>query len=105
MKGLRVCVEWQRIGAWYQDQINNVKYDDKGFLGFKGISYVNLRLGYERNGFEIFTNVLNLTDELFANAATRGNLPTDRTTYTPSAPRTFVLGIQYTFTGNNESTQ
>jgi len=76
--------------------VNKTKYDDAGFLGLKGISYLNLRAGYEWRGLEIFTNVLNLTDELYAHTATRGNGSKDRTTFTPAAPRTFVMGMQYT---------
>lgn len=101
--GFRVSLEWQRIASWYQDQTNHVKYDEKGFLGLKGVSYLNLRAAYERNGFEVFTNVLNLTNELYANAATRGNGKADRTNYTPAAPRTLVLGVQYTFTAKPKS--
>jgi outer membrane receptor protein involved in Fe transport len=103
IKGFRISMEWQRIGTWYQNQINTVKYDDKGFLGLKGISYLNLRVGYRWKSFEVFTNVMNITNELYANAATRGNSSNDRTTYTPAAPRTFVFGLQYTFTGKTES--
>jgi iron complex outermembrane recepter protein len=98
-KGFRISLEWQRIASWCQNQVNTVKYDDKGFLGLRGISYLNLRCGYVIKGFEIFANITNLTDELYANAATRGNSSGDRTTFTPAAPRTFVLGTQYTFTG------
>jgi iron complex outermembrane receptor protein len=98
-KGLRLSVEWQHIGSWYQDQANKIKYKDKGFLGLKGVTYLNLRAGYSLKGIEVFTNIMNLTDELYANAATRGNASTDRTTFTPAAPRTFVLGIQYNFNG------
>ncbi len=94
INGFRISIEWQRIGAWYQNQVNSVRYDDRGFLGFRGISYLNLRAGYQWKGVEIFSNVMNLTDELYANSATRGNSTTDRTTYTPAAPRTFVFGIQ-----------
>jgi iron complex outermembrane receptor protein len=100
-KGFRIALEWQRIGSWYQDQVNHVKYDDKGFLGLRGASYLNLRTGYQWKGFEIFSNITNLTNELYANAATRGNGVSDRTTFTPAAPRTFVFGVQYTFTGKN----
>lgn len=96
INGLRLSLEWQRIGSWYQDQVNNVKYEDKGFLGLRGVSYLNLRAGYTIRGLEIFSNVMNLTDELYANAATRSNASNARTTFTPAAPRTFVLGIQYT---------
>jgi iron complex outermembrane recepter protein len=99
LKGFRISLEWQRIASWYQNQVNTVKYDDKGFLGLRGVSYLNLRCGYAIRGFEIFTNIANLTDELYANAATRGNSASDRTTFTPAAPRTFVLGVQYTFNG------
>jgi iron complex outermembrane receptor protein len=102
-KGLRVSLEWQRIGSWYQDQVNKVNYEDKGFLGLKGISYLNLRAGYALKGFELFTNVMNLTNELYANAASRGNSSSDRTSFTPGAPRTFVLGIQYNFIAKKQS--
>lgn len=99
LKGFRLSLEWQRVSSWYQDQISKVKYEDKGFLGFKGISYLNLRTGYTWKGIEVFVNIMNLTDELYANSATRGNAMTDRTTFTPAAPRTFMAGIQYNFTG------
>ncbi|HEY0656214.1 MAG TPA: TonB-dependent receptor [Chryseosolibacter sp.] len=101
VKGFRIALEWQRIGSWYQDQVNRVKYEDKGFLGLKGASYLNLRTGYQLRGIEVFTNILNLTNELYANSASRGNGVNDRTTFTPAAPRTFVFGVQYTFTGKN----
>lgn len=101
LKGFRISLEWQRISTWYQDQINRIKYDDEGFLSFKGVSYINFRMGYAWRGLEIFTNVMNATNERYANAAGRGNLITDKSTYTPAAPRTFVLGIQYNFTRKN----
>lgn len=97
VKGLRLSLEWQRIGSWYQDQVNNVKYEDRGFLGLKGISYLNLRAGFNWKKIDVFTNIMNLTNELYANAATRSNGQSDRTTFTPAAPRTFTLGIQYNF--------
>jgi iron complex outermembrane recepter protein len=97
--GLRVSVEWQRIGTWYEDQLNNFKYNDAGFLGLRGVSYLNFRSGYSWKRMEVFCNILNLTNELYANSATRGNAPTDRATFTPGAPRTFVIGVQYNFTG------
>jgi iron complex outermembrane recepter protein len=97
LKNFRASIEWQRIGSWYQDQVNNVKYDDSGFLGLKGVSYLNFRAGYSWKGIEVFTNIMNLTNELYANSASRGNSVNDRTTFTPAAPRTIVVGIQYNF--------
>ncbi|MEZ0487772.1 TonB-dependent receptor [Fibrella aquatica] len=91
LKGFRSSVEWQHVAGWYQNQINTVRYG--------GYDFANVRLGYEWKGIELYTNVLNVTDALFASNATRGNNATDRTTFTPAAPRTFVLGLQYSFSG------
>ena len=102
IKGFRIALEWQRISPWYEDQVNNSKYDDPGFLGLKGVSYLNLRAGYNWKGLELFSNIMNLTNELYAHSATRGNATTDRTAYTPAAPRTFVFGVQYTFTAKSK---
>ncbi|WP_303309832.1 TonB-dependent receptor [Hymenobacter sp. BT730] len=102
LKGLRVAGEYQRISSWYQDQINHVKYEDEGLFGARGVSVLNLRTGYSwHETLEVFVNVLNVTDERYATAATRGNNKTDRATYTPGAPRTFATGIQYNFTGQH----
>lgn len=98
-KGLRLGAEWQAIGSWYQNQVNSVKYDDRGAFNFKGVSVLNFRSGYQFRSFEIFVNILNASNELYASAATRGNSVSDRTSFTPSAPRTFSTGIQYDFTG------
>lgn len=100
LSGFRVAAEYQRISSWYQDQVNRVRYDDPGLFGARGVSVLNLRAGYSwHQTLELFVNVLNATNELYANAATRGNAPTDRTTYTPAAPRTVSVGVQYNFVG------
>lgn len=102
IKGLRVGIEWQHMSSWYQDQVNNVKYDDRGVFGVKGISVLNVRVGYQWKGVEVFCNIMNITNELYAFNATRGNTSSSRTTYTPAPPRTFVFGIQYNFTKKNK---
>ena len=91
LPNFRTSLEWQYISGWYQNQINTVRYE--------GYNLLNFRFGYKWKGIEVYTNVMNLTDELFANSAGRGNNPTDRTTFNPGAPRTFVFGIQYNFVG------
>lgn len=101
LKGLRLALEWQRIGSWYQDQVNRIKYNDKGFLGFRGISCLHFRAGYSWKGVEVFANVMNVTNELYANSATRGNTNSDRTSFTAAAPRTVVMGVQYNFNGKS----
>lgn len=90
-KNFHSSIEWQHVASYYQNQINTVKYE--------GYDILNFRVGYNWKGVEVFSNILNLTDALYATNATRGNNATDRTTYTAAAPRTFVFGLQYTFTG------
>ena len=91
LKNFRTSIEWQYLSGWFQNQINTVRY--------KGYNLLNFRIGYKWKGFEVYSNIMNLTDELYANSASRGNNLTDRTTFNPGAPRTFVFGIQYNFTG------
>lgn len=93
VKNLRTSVEWQHVGSYYQNQINTVRYE--------AYNVINYRIGYQWKGVEVYSNVLNVADALYSANATRGNNATDRTTYTPAAPRTFVFGIQYNFTGKN----
>jgi iron complex outermembrane recepter protein len=91
LKNFRTSLEWQHVSGWYQNQINTVRYP--------GYDLLNLRAGYQWRGIELFGNLLNLTDVLYATNATRGNNITDRTTFTPAAPRTLVVGLQYNFAG------
>ncbi|UTA69047.1 TonB-dependent receptor [Emticicia sp. 21SJ11W-3] len=91
LKGFRTSVEWQHVSKWYQNQINTISYD--------GYNLVNFRAGYQWKGIEVYTNIMNLADALYATNSTRGNAATDRTTFTAAAPRTFVMGIQYNFVG------
>jgi iron complex outermembrane receptor protein len=83
----RTSLEWQSVGNYYQDQINTVKY--------AGYDIFNFRMGYEWKGIEIYGNVINLTDKLYAYNVSRGNTTSSQPNYTAAAPRTFMIGIQY----------
>ena len=85
----RTSVECQYVSSYFQDQINTVKYD--GYAIFNG------RIGYQWKGFELYGNVMNLTDKLYAYNVTKANLSTSQPTYTAAAPRTFLVGLQYNF--------
>ena len=85
-KGMRIALEWQKIGPWFQDQVNKVTYE--------GMSVFNLRIGYNYRAYQFFMNMLNVGDSLYATAATRGNNASDKSIYTPAAPRTVVAGVQ-----------
>jgi outer membrane receptor protein involved in Fe transport len=91
-KNFRSSIEWQFVSGWYQNQINTVKYE--------GYDLFNFRAGYQFKRVELYTNIMNITDALFANSASRGNNLTDRSTFNAGAPRTFVFGIQYNFSGS-----
>ncbi len=93
-KNFRTSIEWQYLSSWYQNQINTIKYE--------GYHLLNYRTGYKWKSIELYANIMNITDELFANSVTRGNNLTDRSTFNPGAPRTYVMGIQYNFTGKNK---
>jgi outer membrane receptor protein involved in Fe transport len=87
LPNFRTSLEYQLVGSYFQDQINTVKYG--------GYSIFNARFGYKWKSIELFTNVLNLTDKLYAYNVTRANTTTSQPTYTAAAPRTFLFGIQY----------
>lgn len=87
LPNFRTSIEWQYVSNYYQDQINTVKYE--------GYNFFNARVGYTYKGIEFYTNILNLTDKLYAFNVTKGNNATDKAAYTVAAPRTFMFGIQY----------
>jgi iron complex outermembrane receptor protein len=93
LPNFRLAAEWQHLSDYYQNQINTVKY--------KGYHLVNCRVGYQWRGIEVYANVMNATDALYATNATRGNNASDRTTFTAAAPRTYVFGLQYNFVGKH----
>jgi outer membrane receptor protein involved in Fe transport len=64
---------------------------------YEGYTIFNSRLGYTWKNFEVFTNILNATDKLYAYNVTRANTVNSPATYTVAAPRTFMFGIQYNF--------
>lgn len=87
LPNFRIAAEMQYLSSFYQDQINTVKYD--GYQVFNG------RVGYKIKGVEAYLNVMNFTDKLYAYNVTRANISSQQPSYTPSAPRTFVFGLQY----------
>ena len=77
------------MGSYYQDQINTIKYASYDMFNF--------RAGYEWKGIEIYGNIINITDKLYAYNVSKGNLSTSQPNYIASAPRTFLVGLQYNF--------
>lgn len=94
LKGFRIHAEWQRIGSYFIDNENQYEYNDKSLFGMRGVSVLNLRAGYQYKWVEVFANLMNVTNELYAHNASRGAFGT---TYTPAAPRLLNMGIQFQF--------
>ena len=89
--GARVGLEYQRIGSYYTNTANTQTY--------AGYNLLNLRLGYRLpqpavRGLEVWANVINLSNALYATLVTANQYGT---TYTAAAPRTLTLGVGYTF--------
>ncbi|HEY8401685.1 MAG TPA: TonB-dependent receptor [Cytophagaceae bacterium] len=92
----RISMEYQRISSYYKDYDNKFLYEDKGLFGLKGISILNLRTGYSYKDIEVFLNVMNITNELYATIVSRSNFGDN---YTPAAPRLYAFGIMYHING------
>ena len=68
------------------DQLNTKTY--------KGYDVFNLRLGYERKSFEVWTNIMNISNELYATVA---RATAWGQTYSLGNPRSFNVGLSYKF--------
>ena len=90
--GARVGLEYQRIGSYFTNTANTKTY--------AGYNLLNLRLGYRLpragRGLEVWANVINLGNALYATLVTANQYGT---TYTAAAPRSLTLGVGYTFAG------
>ena len=89
LPNFRSSIECQFVSSYYQDQINTTKY--------AGYTVFNARIGYTIKGIEFYTNVMNLTDKLYAFNVEKGNNTTDTANFRVAAPRTFMIGIEYNF--------
>ena len=83
LKGFRIGAEWQKVGSYYMDPKNTVKY--------QGYNVLNLRTGYQHNGFEVWMNVMNATDNYYSYISTKST----SYSYQLAEPRNFVVGISY----------
>jgi len=92
--GFRIASEWQHIDKYFTNPANTKTYS--------GYDIYNLRVGYEAKqhalkGFGVWFNVLNLTNKLYATNVTSNQYGD---TYTAAPPRTYTLGLSYSFSKN-----
>ena len=86
VKGLRLGAEWQKVGSYFMDPKNTLKY--------QGYDVLNLRFGYQYKRFDIWINMLNATDEYYAFLATKS---ASGHNYQLAEPRSLIAGISYDF--------
>lgn len=86
IKGFRLGVEWQKIGNYYMDPLNTVKYE--------GYDVVHVRAGYKYNEMEIWVNLVNAGDKYYAYTSSKSNFGYS---YTPAEPGNFTVGVSYDF--------
>jgi outer membrane receptor protein involved in Fe transport len=84
VKGLRVGVEWQKVGNYFMDPANTARYE--------GFDVFHIRAGYEFRGIELWVNVMNAADRFYAYHASKSS---NRYNYTPAEPRNINVGLSY----------
>jgi iron complex outermembrane recepter protein len=89
LPNFRTSAEWQHVSSYYENQINTFKYE--------GYDVFNARIGYQWKAIEIYANVMNLTDKIYAYQVSRTNAANAQAAYYAAAPRTFLIGLQYHF--------
>lgn len=95
IKNIRIGIEWQHLSEYYAEapKTTGERKVSEGFDVF------NLRIGYEFKEFDVWLNVMNFTDELYAVSAAVSYGYMD---YRPGNPRSINFGVSYKFVGNKK---
>nr|WP_174505292.1 TonB-dependent receptor [Acinetobacter sp. Marseille-Q1620] len=83
---LLLSVEGIYVGSYWINDANTEKYN--------GHTILNLRANYRKNAYEIYGQILNAADVHYAESTSFSN---NQASYTPAAPRTYLLGLRYHF--------
>lgn len=83
---LLLSLEGVYVGSYWMNDANTSKYN--------GHTLLNLRANYKRDAYEVYGQVLNVADVHYADSTSFSN---NMASYTPGAPRTFLLGLRYHF--------
>ncbi len=86
LPGARIGLEWQHLGNYYLDAANTQEYE--------GYDLLHVRAGYQIRNVEVWANLENMTDELYANVASKSRWGHS---FNPGAARNVVFGIGYKF--------
>ena len=94
---LRLSGEVQYLSSYYMDLANTVKYN--------GHTLLNLRASYKWQGAELWAGLFNAANKKYADDASSSYsgvgayTPNAQDTFSPGAPRTFMVGVRYTLGG------
>lgn len=83
---LLLSVEGVYVGSYWINDANTSKYN--------GHTLLNLRANYKQDAYEVYGQVLNVADVHYSDSTSFSN---NMASYTPGAPRTFLLGLRYHF--------
>jgi iron complex outermembrane recepter protein len=92
LSGFKISAEWQRVGPFFKDNENKLRYNDKTFAGLQGLSLLHFRAKYSLKKFEIFGNLLNASNELYTTYISRSTFGSN---YYPAPPRNLTLGVSW----------
>ncbi|MFW7379318.1 MAG: TonB-dependent receptor [Oligoflexus sp.] len=86
MKGLRIELQWEHVGAYYTDETNTQTYG--------GHDLANLRASYQiSDGLHIYGRVMNVGDRLYS-VYTSNQVGSEDIEYRPGLPRSYFLGLR-----------
>ncbi|AZC02597.1 tonB dependent receptor family protein [Acinetobacter sp. 1130196] len=83
---LLLSAEGVYVGSYWINDANTQKYD--------GHTVLNLRANYRKKAYEIYGQILNVADTHYAESTSFSN---NEVSYTPAAPRTYLIGLRYHF--------
>jgi outer membrane receptor protein involved in Fe transport len=90
IKGLRLSFEWQRVGRYYMDNLEEYTYG--------GFNVANIRVGYDVGHFGIWLNALNVFNEYYSTISQVSvSSGVASYTYQLGDPRALSLGLSYHF--------
>ncbi len=82
LNGFRASLEWQHVNGYYMDQANTKMYE--------GHDIFNFRMGYNWKSFEVWTNVMNASNQLYSTVA---RATAWGQSYSLGKPRNITLGL------------
>ncbi|MFY7840464.1 MAG: TonB-dependent receptor [Lacibacter sp.] len=86
VKGLRVGVEWQHAGEYFADPKNTATYE--------GYDVVHVRAGYRIKNFELWANVMNVTNRYYSYITSKSSFGYS---YQLAEPRHLNMGVSFDF--------